>query len=70
MKIDQYLTINLLKCPITDTLAGLYITRYPQWKYLLMISISLCKVGVKAILIFNKLSILLLVSTLHNDING
>ena len=34
MKIDQYLTINLLKCPITDTLAGLYITRYPQWKYL------------------------------------
>jgi len=35
----------------------------------IMISISLCKVGVKAILIFNLLTIVLLVSTLHNDIN-
>ena len=34
-----------------------------------MISISLCKVGAKAILIFKMLTILLLVSTLHNDIN-
>jgi len=34
-----------------------------------MTSISLCKVDDKAILIFNKLSILLLVSTLHNNIN-
>ena len=34
-----------------------------------MTSISLCKVDDKATLIFNKLSILLLVSTLHNNIN-
>ena len=34
-----------------------------------MTSISLCKVGAKAILIFKMLTILLLVSTLHNDIN-
>lgn len=36
----------------------------------IMISISLCKAGVEAILIFCKLSIPLLVSTLHNNING
>lgn len=35
----------------------------------IMISISLCKVDIKATLIFNKLSMLLLVSTLHNNIN-
>ena len=34
-----------------------------------MTSISLCKVDIKATLIFNKLSMLLLVSTLHNNIN-
>ena len=35
-----------------------------------MISISLCKVGVKAMLIVSVLPMLLLVSTLHNDVSG
>ena len=35
-----------------------------------MTSISLCKVGVKVMLIVNALPMLLLVSTLHNDVSG
>ena len=38
-------------------------------QFIFMTSISLCKVDIKATLIFNKLSMLLLVSTLHNNIN-